>query len=163
MDTVNTGILGYDPNLSASSLIPDVAFDFELYYNNSKVLDGNMYIETYEFNNNTPTVSVRLVDKIQDIISGSRLTTFADMYDNLDSSVSFDSFLSSNNETIGSSVSMDSVLFPYVDFCNDVDKFLFASRQFLQFGFDKNRAGFVPALNVKDFIQRFLQRLIQGL
>jgi|TARA_R110001632_G_C11348850_1_gene418200 hypothetical protein len=162
MDTVNTGILGYDPNLSASSLIPDVAFDFELYYNNSKVLDGNMYIETYEFNNNTPTVSVRLVDKIQDIISGSRLTTFADMYDNLDSSVSFDSFLSSNNETIGSSVSMDSVLFPYVDFCNDVDKFLFASRQFLQFGFDKNRAGFVPALNVKDFIQRFFTEANTG-
>ena len=163
MDSINTGILGYDPKSSASSLIPDVAFDFELYVDNSKVLEGNMYVETYDFNNITPTVSVRLVDKIQDIISGSKLITFDDMYDDLDSDVSFTSFLSSNNETIGSSVSMDSVLFPYIDFCNDVDKFLFASRQFLQFGFDKDKAGFVPALNVKSFIQRFFSEANTGI
>ena len=162
MDSVNTGILGYNPKSSASSLIPDVPFDFELYVNNSKVIEGNMYVETYDFNNNTPTVSVRLVDKIQDIISGSKLTTFEDMYDDLDSDVSFTSFLSSNNETIGSGVSMDPVLFPYIDFCNDVDKFLFASRQFLQFGFDKDKAGFVPALNVKNFIQRFFTEANTG-
>lgn len=163
MDVVNTGILGYNPESSASSLIPDVPFDFELYLNNSKVIEGNMYVETYEFNNSVPTVSVRLVDKIQDIISGSKLITFDDMYDDLDSDVSFTNFLSSNNETIGSGVSMDPVLFPYIDFCNDVDKFLFASRQFLQFGFDKNKAGFVPALNVKSFIQRFFSEANTGI
>ena len=162
MDSVNTGILGYDPNSSASSAIPDVPFDFELYLDNVKMLEGNMYVESYAFNNQTPNILVRLVDKIQDIIAGSKLTTFADMYDDLDTDTSFTNFLSSNNESIGSGVSMDPVLFPYIDFCNDVDKFLFASRQFLQFGFDKNKAGFVPALNVKSFIQRFFSEANTG-
>jgi len=155
MDSVNTSILGYNPESSPSSSIPDVPFDFELYSNNVKMLEGNMYVESYSFNNQIPTIDIRLVDSIQDIIAGSKLTTFADMYDDLDSDRTFSSFLSSNSETIGTNVSMEPVLFPYIDFCNDISKFNFASRQFLQHGFSTDKAGFVPALNVKSFVQRF--------
>ena len=154
MDSVNTGILGYNPNSSASNLVPTEAFDFELIVNGSKVLEGNMYVESYSFNNSTPVIDVRLIDKIQEIFSDAKQTTFSDMYDSfLDTD--FSSFLSSNSETIGQSPQTPDVLFPYVDFCNDTRKFNFASRQFLQFGFDSNKSGFVPALNVKGFITRF--------
>jgi len=154
IDDVNVSILGYNPDSTATSLIPTDAFDFELFVNGNKVLEGNMYVESYSFNNAIPVAEVRLVDKIQQIFADAKSTTFSDMYDSF-VDTDFSSLLSSMSETIGQSPQTPDVLFPYIDFCNDTRKFNFASRQFLQFGFDDNKAGFVPALNVKRFIQKF--------
>ena len=154
MNSVNTGIFNYNPNSSASSFVPTDAFDFELILNGTKVLEGNLYVEGYSYNNNIPVIEIRLVDRIQQIFSDAKLNTFSDMYDGF-TNTTFSQFLIDTSETIGQAPQTPDILFPYIDFCNDTRKFNFASRQFLQFGFDDKRAGFVPALNVKGFIERF--------
>lgn len=151
----NVSVIDYDPRGTVYTTVPTNAFDFDLEMNGSSVLIGNLYVESYEFNNTIPVLNIRLVDKIQEIFAVAKQKTFSQLYDDLTSTVSFDQFLGSNNETIGTSPIMDDVLFPYVDFCNDTQKFGYASRQFIQFGFDKEKTGFVPAIRVKDFVNRF--------
>lgn len=151
----NVSVIDYDPRGNTYTTLPTTAFDFDLEMNGSSVLKGNLYVESYEFNNTIPVLNVRLVDKIQEIFSIAKQKTFPQVYDDLSSLTSFQQYLGANQETIGTSPTMDDLMFPYVDFCNDTQKFGYAARQFIQFGFNKDRTGFVPALQVKSFVDRF--------
>ena len=151
----NVSVIDYDPRGTVYTTTPTNAFDFDLEMNGSSVLIGNLYVESYEFNNTIPVLNIRLVDKIQEIFASSKKKTMSDLYSDTSSLTSFDQFLGSEQGTIGTSPTMNDLMFPYVDFCNDVEKFQYASRQFIQFGFDKDRTGFVPALKVKSFVERF--------
>lgn len=151
----NVSVIDYDPRGTVYTTLPTTPFDFDLEMNGSSVLKGNLYVESYEFNNAIPVLVIRLVDKIQEIFSVAKEKTLSDLYDDTSNLTSFDQYLGSTQGTIGTSPTMNDVMFPYVDFCNDIQKFQYASRQFIQFGFDKDRTGFVPALKVKSFVERF--------
>lgn len=159
----NISIIDYDPQSTTYTTVPDSAFDFRLYLNNSEVLSGNLYIESYSFNNTVPTIEIRLADKLQSIFSDAKAITLDDMYSDYDSLVSFSNFRGNYGGTIGTSPTMGSIAFPYLDMCNDIQKFDYAARQFLQFGFDKNRVGFIPAFQVSDFVKRFFDEAGVGL
>lgn len=151
----NVSVIDYDPRGNTYTTLPTNAFDFQLYLDNSVVLEGNLYVESYQFNNLSPVLNIRLVDKIQDIFNTSKSNTLTSMYSDQNSIVSFSQFLSNQSGAVGTDPTLQDVMFPYVDFCNDTHKFGYAQRQFIQFGFDKDRAGFVPALQVKSFVNRF--------
>jgi hypothetical protein len=151
----NTAVIDYDPRGTTYTTNPTTPFDFDLLLNGTSILIGNMYVESFDFNNAIPVVNVRLVDKIQEIFQIAKEKTMYDLYSDYNSLTSFDQFLSSQSGFIGTSPTMEDVMFPYIDFCNDTNKFGYAARQFIQFGFDSDRAGFVPAIRVKDFVDRF--------
>lgn len=150
----NASSIDYDPRENILTTIPTNPFDFELSMNGSIVLKGNLYVESYEFNNSTPVINTRLVDRIQELFALAKEKSFSQLYDDTDSLISFSQFLSNYSGQFDTTPTGD-VIFPYIDFCNDGSKYQYAARQFIQFGFDKERAGLVPALNVKSFINRF--------
>jgi hypothetical protein len=155
MNDNNISVIKYDPTSTQYNTLPTEPFDFELYLNGSKVLEGNMYVESYSFNNAIPVIGVRLIDKLQEVFSSIKTVTLADMYSDYNSLMYFDAFRSLYGGSVGSSPTMGDIMFPYLDMCNDVEKFGYAARQFLQFGFDEERVGFIPAFNVAQFIKRF--------
>lgn len=150
----NTSVIGYDPRSSTLTTIPTEPLDVEVYGNGSKLIEGNMHIESYSFNNLTPVIEVRIVDKVQEVFSTLSGNVLASMYDDLDTTLDFNVFMGGKQGTIGMSPTMDDVMMPYIDFCNDLQKFGFAARQFTQFGYQRNRTGLVPAFKVKSFVSR---------
>jgi hypothetical protein len=158
----NVQLIDYDPSSSSYNTIPKNPFDFELYVDNNKVLEGNMYIESYAFNNTIPIINIRLVDRIQEIFKDLNDAVFSSMYSDYSTLTSFDSFLTNSNGTINTEPTKEDILFPYIDFCNDVERFGYASRQFIQFGPDSEKVGFVPAYKVSSFIERFFNEANVG-
>lgn len=151
----NVSIIDYDPTSSTLTTTPTSPFDFELYLNGNKVLEGSLYIESYAFNNSIPLVNVRLVDRLQEVFSNSKEVSLASMYSDYDVLTSFDALLSQEEGVIGSIPATDDIVFPYIDMCNDTEKFDYAARQFLQFGFSDDKSGIIPAFNVPSFLERF--------
>ena len=158
----NVSVIDYDPSSSQYNNLPVDPFDFELYLNNIKVFEGNLYVESYAFNNAIPIVNIRMVDRIQEIFKDLRESTFTDMYSDYNSVEYFNTFLQTNSGTIGVEPSKDDILFPYVDFCNDVERFGYAQRQFIQFGPDSNKVGIVPSYKVSSFVERFFNEANVG-
>jgi hypothetical protein len=154
MTETNVSIIDYDPTSSQYNSVPNNAFDFELYKDGSKILEGNLYVESYSFNNNIPVVGVRLVDRLQEIFSSANELTFEDLYSDYNTLTSFDQLLSSNEGSIDTEPTRSDIILPYLDMCNDTEKFGYAARQFIQFGFDKDRAGIIPAFKVNSFLER---------
>lgn len=150
----NISVIGYDPTSGSFNTVPDEAFDFELLLNNQMVLRGNLYIESVFFNNTIPTFKIRLTDKLQEIFTQARELKFEDLYVDQNSSVTFDQLMLGAEGSIGSFTTRD-IVFPYIDMCNDTRKFGFASRQFIQYGYDQERVGLLPSFNVSNFIERF--------
>ena len=102
MDNINKTIIDYNPASSDSDEIPTSPFDFELLLNGNKILKGNLYVEGLSYNNNIPTIKVRLLDRLQEVLSDSKLLTYSDMYSNdYSSPVAFNTFLSSKEGAIG--------------------------------------------------------------
>lgn len=158
----NVLIIDYDPSSNQYNTIPRDPFDFELYIDNTKVFEGNLYVESYSFNNTIPIVNVRMVDRIQEIFKDLKDATFTGMYFDYNSVTSFDAFLSTSSGTIGNEPSKNDILFPYIDFCNDTDRFGYAQRQFIQFGPDSNKVGIIPAYKVSSFVERFFNEANVG-
>ena len=151
----NVSIIDYDPSSSQYNNVPSTAFDFQLFIGTTEVLKGNFYVESYSYNNNTPVIDVRLVDKLQEIFSDAKALTFEDVYDNVSTTLSFDTFLSQYSTNVNTAPAKNDIILPYLDMCNDTEKFGYAARQFLQFGFDENKTGLIPAFKVQSFVSRF--------
>lgn len=158
----NTSVIDYDPTSSQYTTIPASAFDFELYLNGNKVLEGNLYVESYSFNNTIPVVGVRLVDRLQEIFSDANNLTFSTLYNDYNSLSSFSQLFGSFGTSVGQEPTRSDIIFPYLDMCNDVEKFGYAARQFIQFGFDEDKAGLIPAFKVKSFIDRLFTNADSG-
>lgn len=158
----NLDVIEYDPSSSTNNILPVDPFDFSLSLNGTEVLTGDMFVEGYSYNNNTPIITIRIVDKIQDIFKNSNNLDFAEMYTDYNTTLIFDALLGTNEGFINTAPSLDAIKFPYIDFPNDINKFGYAARQFIQFGYDKNRAGITPAFSVREFIDRFFSALNVG-
>lgn len=155
----NASIIDYDPRGNVYTTIPNEAFDFQLFLNNTMVLRGNLYVDNLSFNNTTPVVEIRLVDRLQEVFSKSQELSFADLYKDKNSSLNFSNFLFAEQGVIGSMPvtigGNKDIVFPYVDMCNDTQKFGYAARQFLQYGYDQEKTGLLPSFNIPNFIERF--------
>lgn len=150
----NTSVIGYDPRSSTLTTVPTEPLDVEVYGNGTKLIEGNMHVESYSFNNLTPVIEVRIVDKVQEVFSTLSGDVLASMYSDLNTTYDFDVFMATKEGVIGTSPTMDDVMMPYVDLCNDLEKFGYAARQFTQFGYQRNKTGFLPAFKVKSFVSR---------
>lgn len=162
MNQNNTNVIEYDPSSSSNNVIPNDPFDFILSLNGSDVLSGDMFIEGYSYNNEVPVISTRVVDKLQEIFKNSNNLTLAEMYNDYDTTQLFDALLGINEGVVNTDPSPDAIVFPYIDFANDINKFNYAARQFMQFGYDKDRVGIVPTFSVREFIDRFFSELNIG-
>lgn len=162
MNQNNLDVIEYDPSSNTNNTIPIDPFDIIISLTGQNIMIGDFYVEGYSYNNQTPVVTVRIVDKIQGIFKSSNNLTLASMYEDYDSDMTFDAFMALNEGVIGTTPTLNSILFPYIDFANDLNKFNYPARQFIQFGFDKNRAGIIPTFSVRDFISRFFQELNTG-
>lgn len=151
----NVAVIDYDPRGNTYTNLPTEPFDFELKLNGSSILRGNLYVDSMSFNNDIPIVSIRLVDRLQEIFSNVRTLGLHQLYDDKNTEQTFSQFLFANQGSIGTLASTPDIAFPYIDFCNDTRKFGFASRQFIQYGIDKDRVGIVPAFNIPNFVSRF--------
>ena len=158
----NIDLIEYDPSSSTNNVVPFNAFDIILSLDGTDIILGDMYIENYSYNNNTPVIGVRIVDKIQGIFKEANSILLSDMYSDYDSTMTFDALMALNEGTVNTLPTLDSILFPYIDFANDLEKFGYAARQFIQFGFNKKAAGLVPVFNVKDFVSRFFTEVNVG-
>lgn len=154
----NVSVIDYDPSSSQYNTIPTNPFDFELYMGTVKVLIGNLYVESYSYNNVIPVIEIRLVDRLQEIFSNAKELSFEDVYDNVSSLISFDTFLSQYSTTLNTTPLKNDIILPYLDMCNDKQKFGYAARQFLQFGYDENKTGLIPAFKVQSFVNRFFSK-----
>tara|TARA_R110002153_G_scaffold241547_1_gene396632 strand:- start:235 stop:2832 length:2598 start_codon:yes stop_codon:yes gene_type:complete len=158
----NVQLFDYDPSSSLYNNVPTSPFDFELYVDNSKVLEGNLYVESYSYNNTIPTINIRLVDRIQEIFNSLENATFKSMYSEYDATFSFEYFLNAQRGVISTEPANEDILFPYVDFCNDTERFGYPQRQFIQFGPDSSKVGFIPAYKVSGFVTRFFSEVGVG-
>lgn len=158
----NVDLIEYDPSSSTNNTIPLNAFDIILSLNGYDIILGDMYVENYSYNNNTPVVSVRIVDKIQGIFKEANDILLSEMYSDYDSTMTFDALMALNEGTVNTLPSLNSILFPYIDFANDLEKFGYAARQFIQFGYNKEATGLVPVFSVKDFVSRFFSEVNVG-
>ncbi len=158
----NIDLIEYDPSSSTNNVVPFNAFDIILSLDGTDVILGDMYVENYSYNNNTPVIGVRIVDKIQGIFKEANSILLSDMYSDYDSTMTFDALMALNEGTVNTLPTLNSILFPYIDFANDLEKFGYAARQFIQFGFNKKATGLVPVFNVKDFVSRFFTEVNVG-
>ena len=158
----NVDLIEYDPSSSTNNTIPLNPFDIIISLNGSEIILGDMYVENYSYNNNTPVVGVRIVDKIQGIFKEANDVLLSQMYSDYDSTMTFDALMALNEGTVNTLPSLNSILFPYIDFANDLEKFGYAARQFIQFGYNKEATGLVPVFSVKDFVSRFFSEVNVG-
>jgi hypothetical protein len=155
----NISVIEYDPSSATINTLPVDPFDIKVYSNGVLVLEGDMYVESYSYNNLTPVIDVRIVDKIQEIFRQANNVVMSELYSDYNTNLDFDVFLATNAGSIDTMPTMESVMYPYVDFANDINKFNYEARQFIQFGYDKQKAGLPPVFKVSDFIERYFNEV----
>ena len=154
----------YNPNTDTQDLFPKDNFFFQITILGSSnvTIEGILTVNSFEYISDEPYISVNFNDYVSKYISDLKDTTIAEVYDADTTSYgdyyradhTFLSFLVINEiGTIGVNPTDKPIIFPYIDFCNDVKgKFGYAERQFTEYGVGMDRAGIVPVFSVKNFL-----------
>ena len=173
MTTLNMGTsrFAYNPLVDTQDLFPKDPFFFKItVFGSSNVnLEGLLNVQAFEYLSDEPYIDVNLDDYVSKYISDLKDTTIADVY-NADTS-SYGTYYRQDNQflrffipassalnpgesgVIGQNPVDKPIIFPYIDFCNDVDgKFGYGERQFTEYGTGMDRAGIVPVFSVKNFL-----------
>jgi hypothetical protein len=119
-------------------------------------------VKSFEYLSEEPYIDINLDDYVSKYISDLKDKTIAEVYD-ADTTSYGDyyrgdhtmlSFIVTNESgTKGVNPTDKPIIFPYIDFCNDVKgKFGYAERQFTEYGVGMDRAGIVPVFSVKNFL-----------
>ena len=173
MTTLNMGTsrFAYNPLVDTQDLFPKDPFFFKItVFGSSEVnLEGLLNVQSFEYLSDEPYIDFNLDDYVSKYISDLKDTSIADVY-NADTS-SYGDYYRQDNEfvrffipasaalnpgeagVIGQNPVDKPIIFPYIDFCNDVDgKFGYGERQFTEYGTGMDRAGIVPVFSVKNFL-----------
>jgi len=173
MTTLNMGTsrFAYNPLVDTQDLFPKDPFFFKItVFGSSNVnLEGLLNVQAFGYLSDEPYIDVNLDDYVSKYISDLKDTTIADVY-NADTS-SYGTYYRQDNQflrffipassalnpgesgVIGQNPVDKPIIFPYIDFCNDVDgKFGYGERQFTEYGTGMDRAGIVPVFSVKNFL-----------
>jgi hypothetical protein len=158
----------YDPLTDPKSNYPKEDFYFKLtiFGSSNTIIEGILNVISIEYNSDEPYIDVQLNDFVSKYINELKDTQMWELYDansgsygtyyetNQTFSTFFDAVASGGERgTVNTNPSQRPIIFPYVDFVNDVNgKFGYAARQFSEYGVGLDRAGIVPVFNVKEFI-----------
>jgi hypothetical protein len=160
----NKSIFGYDPINTNVSSFPSGDYHFIISYHNSfnTEIRGIMTVDSIEYNSDQPYMSVTLKDylslffselsekKLGDILTSSYHTSNHPLSD-------FFKTTANNGEAgvAGQDPDLTRIVnFPFVDMCNDVEKFDYETRQFTEYGSGETRSGFIPTLSVKNYLKQ---------
>lgn len=161
---MGTSRFNYNPNTDTKDLFPKNNFFFKItvFGSSSVTIEGILTVKSFEYLSDEPYIDINLDDYVSKYISDLKNRTIAEVYDSDTTSYgtyyrgdhTMSSFISSNEKgTKGVNPTDKPIIFPYIDFCNDVKgKFGYAERQFTEYGVGMDRAGIVPAFSVKNFL-----------
>ena len=154
----------YNPLTDTKDLFPkdDFFFKITIYGSTEVVIEGILNVKIYQYLSDEPYIDIDLNDFVSKYISDLKDATIADVYNADQTSYgtyyrtdqTYLTFLSSQERgAIGQNPADKPIIFPFIDFCNDVDgKFGYGARQFTEYGTGMDRAGIVPVFSVKNFL-----------
>jgi hypothetical protein len=161
----------YDPLTSDQSLFPkdDFFFKITIFRSTDIIIEGILNVTSIEYLSDEPYIDVQLKDFVSKYISELKDATVAEVYDadtttwrttsyNPTTNLTMDDFFNlvaagGERGIIGQNPADRPIIFPYIDFCNDVKgKFGYGARQFTEYGSGMDRAGIVPSFSVKNFL-----------
>ena len=165
----NIQFLGYNPISNDASLYPKEDYYYKVViYNSSKTeLAGIARVQAIEYNSDGPYAQLELKDflslflsnikgiGIGDILTSTSHTTRKTIND-------FFKTTANSGEAGTINVLPDTtriVNFPFIDFCNDVQRFNYEIRQFTEYGAGFDRAGIVPTISVQQYLKQIGQYL----
>ena len=160
---------GYNPYTSDKDDFPkgDYFFKLTALGTTNTVIRGMLNVTSIEYNSNEPYIDVKLVDFISKFINDLKDVSLSTLYNSTNAAYkayynadnTFDTFkdtVATGGEagTLNTNPSYTRpIIFPYIDFCGDLDKFGYGARQFTEYGAGMDRTGFVPVFNVKLFLE----------
>ena len=158
----------YNPLTDTQDLFPknDFYFKITVFGSTNVNIEGMLNVKSIEYLSDEPYIDVELNDFVSKYISDLKDTTIAEVYDADTTSYGtyyrsehtfsdFFNFVAAGGERgiIGQNPADRPIIFPYIDFCNDVEgKFGYGARQFTEYGTGMDRAGIVPSFSVKNFL-----------
>ena len=154
----------YNPNTDTQDLFPKDNFFFNItvFGSSTVTIEGILNVNSFEYISEEPYIDVKLDDYVSKYISDLKDRTIAEVY--AADTTSYGNYyradhtllsfiLANENGTLGVNPTDKPIIFPYIDFCNDVKgKFGYAERQFTEYGVGMDRAGIVPVFSVKNFL-----------
>ena len=170
MTTLNMGTsrFAYNPLVDTKDLFPKDPFFFKItVFGSSNVdIEGLLNVQAFGYLSDEPYIDVNLDDFVSKYIGDLKDATIAEVYDADTTSYgdyfrgdhTFQTFFftaqgGGEQGVIGQNPTDRPIIFPYIDFCNDVDgKFGYGARQFTEYGTGMDRAGIVPVFSVKNFL-----------
>ena len=170
MTTLNMSAsrFAYNPLVDTKDLFPKDPFFFRIrVFGSSNVdIEGLLNVQAFEYLSDEPYIDVNLDDFVSKYISDLKDATIAEVYDADTTSYgdyfrgdhTFQTFFftaqgGGEQGVIGQNPTDRPIIFPYIDFCNDVNgKFGYGARQFTEYGTGMDRAGIVPVFSVKNFL-----------
>lgn len=179
LTTSNITTFGYNPATSDKNDFPKQEYFFRITAfgtSSNTIIRGMLNVTAIEHNSNEPYIDVSLIDFISKYINDLKDVSLSTLYNSTNSSyktyytsdhtfATFQTAVASGGEggTIGTNPSYTRpIVFPYIDFCGDLDTFNYEARQFTEFGAGMDRTGFVPVFSVKLFLE-YLGRYITDL
>lgn len=150
----------YDPQTTSSVNIPDYEFPFRLYSGSTIIMRGSLFVTEIVYNTTRPFYNVQLEDSVIEFLKKIKTDKMSDYYTDLNVQRTFndsnqDDFFS--DRAYGGDPNQDlytDVAFPYIDMCGDEIWKGYPFRAYSQYGFSDTRTNFVPAFQVKSFIER---------
>lgn len=158
----------YNPLTDTQDLYPknDFYFKITVFGSTNVNIEGILNVKSIEYLSDEPYIDVELNDFVSKYISDLKDTTIAEVYDADTTSYGtyyrsehtfsdFFNLVAAGGERgiIGQNPADRPIIFPYIDFCNDVEgKFGYGARQFTEYGTGMDRAGIVPSFSVKNFL-----------
>jgi hypothetical protein len=155
----------YDPRTDLGTSFPrdDFHFSLEIYGTAVNNISGILNVVDIEYNSDEPYINVELKDQLAYYLAGTKDVNIAELYDEAEYTASVDlvdfctyqkGFSGGQEGSIGQKPSSsDAIIFPYVDMNNDLEKFKFPARQFLEYGTGDQRSGLIPAFSVQKFLE----------
>lgn len=158
----------YNPLTDTQDLFPknDFYFKITVFGSTNVNIEGILNVKSIEYLSDEPYIDLELNDFVSKYISDLKDTTIAEVYDADTTSYGtyyrsehtfsdFFNLVAAGGERgiIGQNPTDRPIIFPYIDFCNDVEgKFGYGARQFTEYGTGMDRAGIVPSFSVKNFL-----------
>jgi len=158
----------FNPFSSDSADYPTDDFFFELRIFGAAVstLTGILNVSSMEYNSGEPYISVELKDQLSYYLAKIKEVNMSELYDQAkytDTSLTLkkftnysetNAFIFGQEGQIGVQPDSDAaIIFPYVDMNNDLEKYKYPARQFLEYGTGIKRCGLIPAFSVQKFLE----------
>lgn len=161
----SSNLFNYDVVADTASNFPrdDFFFRLTIFGTVDSVITGILNVKSIEYNSDEPYVEVELKDHISKYFSQIKEVPLGEIYNDTAHTTRYTLINMFNNLAgisggqkgiIGTQPDTNlPIIFPYVDLNNDIDKFGYPQRNFLEYGTGIKRTGLVPAFSVSKFLE----------